>query len=748
MSRLMNIYKEFITIENTDRSSVENIKKKYREYEQNDLRKRLKAMANVHTATFFDRDLDLPSDVIGQMAKALDSESDWEEIEDMNWFEESQSLAEQKDFFHWQLEYPEVFYDTDGEELGNPGFDVVLGNPPYLNAWSMSNELGEERTAIKNRFSPSEESEMDLLHGHWDYYMSFMLQSLDITKNGGNHSFILPSPFLAEKYGKNLRKKLTDQHKINSILDFGEFGVFPDVERQCIVYSITVDREPGDHSLRQAESIDPFEYEEVDNPSQKVWLETYNHQIRVSGDFVDSYLPIIQEISQQNDTIGQYYYVNVGATVNSKKSGEFSKSDVVSDTPQGNAKEFFQGKNVERWYVDWPGKYLDYRKDEMSGPRTPEMFEADKTMVRIRSDEHGRLAGAYDEDGMFCNHTVIVCCDYDAVEGTDAQTDFEGHERVGKELDNRLLLAIINSDLISWVFKYKFATEALQGSYTDVWPESVRSFPVVSVEPDKSPQGSNLQELLDVIDDYISGIRSRNCVSEKAAKISKEGDLAAIREALISKSEDVSEKKGMLADIDLDILRYIQPGDQNLRSYTSTRPDGFQDSLLPKNLNDLEENNIGTKLQINDLRIDRDGSDLDIIVDVRYKPSNPEDYETDSHGYTYVKDVSALKLHNLSTDELVLFAHYLPAVVDREEAGFKNNATANISLIKRIEDILIPKQQDVQSDLNSYLSTKKEVVRLERTAKKLEEAIDSLIYEYYGLSEEQQKTIQDSLEWR
>ena len=34
-------------------------------------------------------------------------------------------------FFHWELEYPEVFFDRDGARLPRAGFDAVLGNPPW-----------------------------------------------------------------------------------------------------------------------------------------------------------------------------------------------------------------------------------------------------------------------------------------------------------------------------------------------------------------------------------------------------------------------------------------------------------------------------------------------------------------------------------------------------------------------------------------------------------------------------------------
>ena len=43
----------------------------------------------------------------------------------------SRRAAERERFFHWTLEFPEVFHDADGRQLPDAGFDAVLGNPPW-----------------------------------------------------------------------------------------------------------------------------------------------------------------------------------------------------------------------------------------------------------------------------------------------------------------------------------------------------------------------------------------------------------------------------------------------------------------------------------------------------------------------------------------------------------------------------------------------------------------------------------------
>ena len=94
--------------------------------------------------------------------------------------------------FNWEQEFPEVF------EKG--GFDVVIGNPPYVTR-GLTHEI---KDYINNNFQTAE-YQVDL-------YVSFMEKAVLITKNGGYNSFIVPNSWL-----KNLRMSKCREFMLNAL---------------------------------------------------------------------------------------------------------------------------------------------------------------------------------------------------------------------------------------------------------------------------------------------------------------------------------------------------------------------------------------------------------------------------------------------------------------------------------------------------------------------------------------------------
>ena len=157
-----------------------------------------------------------PASTYHQALNALRSR-DSDALEDLLSYRRAQEIATEKRFFHWEIEFPEVFRDKFGREKDNPGFDAVIGNPPYANAWGMTIYGSmQDRSAIKQLCHIA-----DLLKGHWDLYAAFIIKALELLCERGHHAFIVPDALAnLEKYADRLREFLLKNTQLLALLHF------------------------------------------------------------------------------------------------------------------------------------------------------------------------------------------------------------------------------------------------------------------------------------------------------------------------------------------------------------------------------------------------------------------------------------------------------------------------------------------------------------------------------------------------
>ena len=121
--------------------------------------------------------------------------------EDKKAIETALALAKDKRFFHWELEFPEVFFD-ETKRKDNGGFDVVVGNPPY--DVLAEKERQEDLSGIV-KFFENTLSLKPALGRKLDLYRLFLMQGSNVAKHNGLVGFIIPMSLLCDQQTENLR---------------------------------------------------------------------------------------------------------------------------------------------------------------------------------------------------------------------------------------------------------------------------------------------------------------------------------------------------------------------------------------------------------------------------------------------------------------------------------------------------------------------------------------------------------------
>ncbi len=154
--------------------------------------------------------------------------------------EEIRSNRIYQNAFEWRFEFPEVL-DEDGTFTG---FDVVIGNPPYI------------RQEVFTELKPYLKSNYSLYSGTADIYIFFIERGFEILKRNGAFTFIMPNKFMQAGYGQAARKFLASINVLD-IVDFGDKQVFDEATTYpCILSAV---KEPPS-TLFTGAKVDTLEF--------------------------------------------------------------------------------------------------------------------------------------------------------------------------------------------------------------------------------------------------------------------------------------------------------------------------------------------------------------------------------------------------------------------------------------------------------------------------------------------------------
>jgi hypothetical protein len=126
--------------------------------------------------------------------------------------------------FDWQQEFPEIM--TRG------GFDVVVGNPPYERIQTMAEYAPESLEFLKATYKTADS-------GNFDIYVCFVEKGLSLLREQGLFGYILPHKFFHADYGRALRQLLSGGKHVREVVHFGDLQVFPRVSTYTCLLSLS-----------------------------------------------------------------------------------------------------------------------------------------------------------------------------------------------------------------------------------------------------------------------------------------------------------------------------------------------------------------------------------------------------------------------------------------------------------------------------------------------------------------------------
>ncbi|GAA4355998.1 hypothetical protein GCM10023185_19370 [Hymenobacter saemangeumensis] len=386
------------------------------------------------------------------------------------------------------------------------GFDVVIGNPPYVR----QEKFTGMKAALQKHYP-------DTYTGTADLYVYFYDRALQALRPGGVLCFITSNKFYRAGYGNKLRALLTKSTTLLSLIDFGDAPVFDAIAYPTILLTQkakpvanhtvkTLVWEPGPaveqfpalfaeksfYLPQQTLTADGWQFEEA---TTRNLLTKMRNAGKLLGDYVN----------------GRYYRgiltgLNEAFVLDNEARRDLIKSDKRSSEL---IKPYLRGRDVKRWRVNdtglwlitipssenakhtWSGKTIEIAEQVFAKeyPAIATHLKAFRHQLMARSDQGNyywelRSCGYWNA---FEQHKIIIPAITKGASYALDSTGFISNDKTSICVaDNPMyLLGLLNSRLLEWQIEQTAATK--QGGFLEFKPMYVTQLPIAQA-PKKQEQ--------------------------------------------------------------------------------------------------------------------------------------------------------------------------------------------------------------------------------------------------------------------
>ena len=402
--------------------------------------------------------------------------------------------------FEWRFEFPEVL-DENGAYVG---FDVVIGNPPYIRIQDLVSSDKEAVDFYNERYVTTGK-------GNYDLYVPFVEKAISLLYSKGIMCFIMPHKFINANYGRSLKGFIGAGKLLEKIVHFGSSQIFEDAttytglfflskkENKTVSYLETEDLEEfkNDRFLRFQESTaslltaDQWVFLEPQAASLLKKLQSFDNTleskterifqgIKTSADKIF----IVEQLNDIGDLVEIYckenekkYFIEKEILKPLIKGGnsrpyQISDTDLLLLFPYKDGElltpEFLEAETPKTWdYLNEHKLYLEGReKNKMVGDKWygyvyPKALTVINSAKIFTPDIAPSPRFSYDSKGEFA-FTGGAAGGYGILPKNDE--------------DFKFLLAVLNSTVIAWYIS-KTSTQ-MRGGWLSFESRFIRSIPI------------------------------------------------------------------------------------------------------------------------------------------------------------------------------------------------------------------------------------------------------------------------------
>lgn len=397
------------------------------------------------------------------------------------------------------------------------GFDVVIGNPPYVRHEKIKDQKPELQRIYGQKDSKGDP--LGSFAGTADYLVYFIERGLRLLKPGGAFSYITSNKWYRAKYGENLRFWMTRNSKLINIIDFGDADVFEAIAYPTI---ITAERRDGAGPLPE-DRFRALNWTDVGEDSDKEHFWTYLD----SAGFTMPQVALAKDGWQIEPTVkrdllariraagvplgdyveGRFYRgvltgLNDAFVIDGATRATLIAKDAKSDEV---IKPFLRGRDIKRWRVEPQDLWLIFTRRGTNIDSYPAIKQhlaqyrealeprpADWKPTEDQKEWPGRKAGPYawyeiqDNIAYWREFETTKIVYPDIYEHQSFAWDESGSYGANTcyfiPTSERWLTAVLNSSAVEWY--YRQVSNAIRGGYLRAFSKVMQNVPIArATEP-------------------------------------------------------------------------------------------------------------------------------------------------------------------------------------------------------------------------------------------------------------------------
>jgi len=337
--------------------------------------------------------------------------------------------------FEWRFEFPEVLND-DGDFIG---FDVVIGNPPYVftKEADFSDSYKDVILETLKTYNVKTESKgLNIQTGKINLFGIFLIRSFSVLKRDGELNYIIPNNILRATTYEAIRIFLLNQTEIIEIVDLGS-DIFPDATVATVILSYKKALAKNNTETKVIKDIIDFELKKFTTVllNQSLFRKNISSTFNILLDPTE--FNIIKKIDSNSERLETFFkYISPGIDGDKDKFvAKFKKSETF--------KPLLYGKDFGRYVTRFNDNYIEYDRQKLNRAREEYIFLSPKIIIQRISGGNMPLTVTVDTENYYTFNSVnnLVLKD-------------------GIKIPLEFFAGILNSKLINWYYSIMFSNKS------------------------------------------------------------------------------------------------------------------------------------------------------------------------------------------------------------------------------------------------------------------------------------------------